>query len=154
MNGELGIAPIPYEPVYHFMPQEDPGIGLEYYPISYPAQEDPGIGLEYMPPDTGRDWKGSLWDFLKGTVKAGASAYTEFLKKKAGDKNALAYKSPLEGIYEEQDRLDGQMYTAYPRATSGSTPSFPVVSAAGGISPTILLLGVGALAVFFLMRGK
>ena len=153
MNGELGIAPIPYEPMYAFMPQEDPGIGLEYYPISYPAQEDPGIGLEYMPPDTGQDWKGSLWDFLKGTAKAGISAYTRYLTKPSDPKTLLSQYP------EQEDPPIGlvpnwQMATPYPRKDSGSIPSFPVISAGGGVSPTILLIGVGALAFFFFMKGK
>jgi len=139
--------------------QQDPGIGLEYYPAptledTY-NMEDAAAGEPVAKPS---GWLGSYWDEIKEAGKYAVKTGAEILKTsllRPADPNGLAYQTPLEGIYEEQDRADGVIYTPYPRQTNGSVPFLGIGGGTGsGLSPTILLIGAGALWFVLSTRAK
>ena len=98
----------------------------------------------------GDPWYGSLWGAFKeaGTQLVKSPLLPAIFR---GDKGGLQANFPRLGMTPDYDRMDAQLYTPYPRKTTGSIPAPPAPR--GGISPIILLIGAGAV-VFLVMRRK
>lgn len=145
-----------YDPYVHLVPGPDPVVmppaAVQEFPEWFPRVPEAGYDVH----EFGGGWGESLWNKFKELVPTGLRAYEAYLKANP-DKSGLVYRLPqatAEALLKrERERKDYLIHTPYPRQTSGTTASPPLIVKPGeGIPPALLI--AGAIAAFLLLRKK
>lgn len=151
-KGEYEYFPkVPEAEYEYYEPPHIPSWEVE--PLPSPYEISPIIPhvpqAPYDYPVTAPDWFGSLVGAFK---EAGQMVLKAPIWKK--DSLQASYRIGTPGYdIDKPDPKDARLFTPYPRQDTGTKPAPISIAPSGGISPMILLVGIGAI-VLLMMKGK